>query len=197
MLRPITLTSLRIQLRPLTREDVPALCKVGLDPDLWSTTTFTVTNEAEMAAYVETPLMQQAEGTALPFAIVERATGEVIGTSRYYRYDERNRNVEIGYTWFARQYHGTGRNFEAKFLMLAHAFEQLELIRVELRANEPNTRSRRAMEKIGAKFEGIQRNGALSPARGRINFAVYSITVEEWPDVKAHLLGLMKEAMGR
>ena len=195
MLRPVTLTSHRLQLRPLTRQDIPALCKVGLDPDLWQTTTFTVSSEEEMAAYVDRALQWQAEGTCLPFAIVERATAEVVGTSRFCRYDAGNRNTEIGYTWFARRLHGSGVNFEAKFLMLAHAFERLELIRVELRAYEPNLRSRRAIEKIGATFEGIRRNSVLSPARGHANHAVFSIIVEEWPDVKEHLLGCIKQSL--
>src|SRR5438874_11597409 len=107
----------------------------------------------EMRAYIETALSEQAAGTALPFATIERASGRAIGSTRYGNIDRSNRRVEIGWTWIARPWQRTAVNTEAKYLMLRHAFETLGCIRVELKTDSLNERSRKAILRLGAQEE--------------------------------------------
>ena len=140
-----------------------------------------------MAAYVETALKEQERGVALPFAIVEKATGRAIGSTRYGNIERTHHRVEIGWTWVARQWQRTAVNTEAKYLLLRHAFETLGCMRVELKTDSLNERSRAAILRIGAKEEGIFRNHMIT-ASGRIRHTVYFSVVEsEWPVVKARL----------
>ena len=140
-----------------------------------------------MRAYIETALAAQAAGTALPFATVEKAAGRAIGSTRYMAIDCTNRRVEIGSTWLGRTWQRTAANTEAKYLMLRHAFETWRCIRVELKTDSLNARSRQAILRLGAKEEGTFRNHMIT-ASGRIRHTVYfSIIDAEWPAVKAAL----------
>ena len=140
-----------------------------------------------MREYIAAALRTQAEGSALPFATVERATGKAIGSTRYMNIDRANRHVEIGSTWLGLAWQRTAANTEAKFLMLRHAFETLGCLRVELKTDSLNERSRNAILRIGAKEEGTFRNHMITHT-GRIRHTVYfSIIDSEWPEVKARL----------
>lgn len=186
-LRPLTLEGTRIRLEPLKPEHLDPLCEAGLDAALWEWTLSQVRNRDEMCAYVETALRSQAEGLALPFVIVDRASERVIGSTRYGNVDSANRRVEIGWTWIAPAWHRTPVNTEAKYLLLRHAFEVLECLRVELKTDALNERSRRAISRIGAKEEGILRKHGVT-AGGRVRDTVYfSILDDEWPAVRAGL----------
>ena len=128
-----------------------------------------------------------AEGSALPFATVEQATGLAVGSTRYMNIDKPNRHVEIGSTWIAGAWERTPVNTEAKYLMLQHAFETVGCLRVELKTDSLNERSRNAILRIGAKQEGIFRNHMIT-SNGRIRHTVYfSVIDSEWPAVKAEL----------
>lgn len=141
----------------------------------------------EMRAYIETALDEQAHGVSLPFAIVEKASGRAVGSTRYGNIDRAHRRVEIGWTWVARLWQHTSVNTESKYLLLRHAFETLRCIRVELKTDSLNERSRAAILRIGAREEGVFRNHMIT-ASGRIRHSVYfSITDAEWPSVKAQL----------
>jgi len=145
----------------------------------------------EMAAYIETALQEQERGVSLPFALIEKATGRAIGSTRYGNIDCTYRRVEIGWTWVAREWQRTAVNTEAKYLLLRHAFETLGCIRVELKTDSLNERSRAAILRIGAQEEGIFRNHMIT-ANGRIRHTVYfSIVDSEWPAVKARLESLL------
>jgi len=189
IVQPVTLEGKCIRLEPLSLAHHAALCHVGLDQDVWRWIIAPVRTPEEMRAYIETALAEQAAGTALPFATIERASGRAIGSTRYGNIDRSNRRVEIGWTWIARPWQRTAVNTEAKYLMLRHAFETLGCIRVELKTDSLNERSRKAILRIGAQEEGTFRNHMIT-ASGRIRHTVYySIIDSEWPAVKASLEG--------
>jgi RimJ/RimL family protein N-acetyltransferase len=140
-----------------------------------------------MRTYVEAALREQAAGVSLPFATIDLASGRVIGSTRYGNIDRANRRVEIGWTWVAPPWQRTPVNTEAKYLMLGHAFETLGCMRVELKTDSLNERSRAAILRIGAQQEGIFRNHMVTES-GRIRHSVYfSLIDSEWPAVKARL----------
>jgi RimJ/RimL family protein N-acetyltransferase len=186
-IEPVTLTGKHVRLEPLSLAHHPALCEIGFDPELWRWTIAQVLTPDQMRAYMETALQWQADGTAIPFATVDLASARVVGSTRFMTIDRPNRHVEIGSTWIAAPWQRTAVNTEAKYLMLRHAFEQWACIRVELKTDSLNQKSRNAIARLGAKEEGIFRNHMICWG-GRIRHSAwYSITSEEWPAVKAGL----------
>ena len=186
-IRPVTLTGQHIRLQPLSLDHLDALTDVGLHPDLWRWTVSQVCSRDQMREYIESALRQQTEGSALPFATIDLATGPAVGSTRYMNIDQPNRRVEIGSTWVSHKWQRTPVNTEAKYLMLRHAFEDLGCIRVELKTDSLNEKSRAAILRIGAREEGIFRNHMICWG-GRIRHSAwYSIIDSEWPDVKAKL----------
>jgi len=178
-----------VRLEPLSLAHQDRLCAVGLDAELWRWAQTSLVTPADMRAYIETALAWQAQGTALPFAILARATGQVVGSTRYANIERADRRLEIGWTWIARAAQRTPVNTEAKYLLLRHAFEVLECIRVEFKTDVLNERSRAALLRIGAKQEGVLRSHMIT-ASGRVRDSVYfSIVAAEWPAVKAGLEG--------
>lgn len=189
---PVTLRGRVVRLEPMTDDHVPALCRVGLDPDLWRWIPTAVTTPEEMSAYVAAALDEQRRGLALPFVIFDQARGEVIGSTRYANVEPLDRRLEIGWTWLASAHQRTGANTEAKLLLLTHAFERLGAIRVELKTDALNDRSRRAILRLGAIEEGTLRKHKLT-ASGRVRDTVYfSIVDTEWPAVKERLGRLLR-----
>ncbi len=186
-MQPVTLEGDVVRLEPLARGHVPAVLRAGADPELWRLTTSRIASEADASAYVEAALDARDAGTALPFATVLRASGEAIGSTRFANFDAANRRVEIGWTWIAPAWQRTAVNTEAKYLMLRHAFETLGLIRVELKTDLLNTRSQRAMERIGATREGVLRSHMIVHDERVRDTVYYSIIAPEWPRVKAAL----------
>jgi RimJ/RimL family protein N-acetyltransferase len=184
---PVTLEGRHARLEPLAKAHLAGLAEVGLDEELWRWIPTAVRTKEQMAAYIETALEEQQRGVSLPFAIVEKATGRAIGSTRYGNIDRVHHRVEIGWTWVAREWQRTAINTEAKYLLLKHAFESLGCMRVELKTDSLNEKSRAAILRIGAKEEGIFRNHMIT-ASGRIRHsAYYSIIDLEWPGVKARL----------
>jgi N-acetyltransferase len=186
-LEPVTLEGRLVRLEPLRRDHHAALCAAGLDPELWRWTAGHVDTAEEMRAYIERALARQAEGSVLPFATLERASGGIIGSTRFAHFEPEDRRVEIGWTWIARRWQRTGINVEAKYLMLRHAFETLRLNRVELMTDVLNASSRKAILGIGATQEGLLRRHMVT-SRGRIrDTLIFSIVADEWPSVRARL----------
>jgi RimJ/RimL family protein N-acetyltransferase len=184
-LEPVTLEGRHVRLVPMAREHLPALWEVARDPELWRWTMNTVRTEADLADYVDAALRQQAAGTGLPFVTTEAATGRVIGSTRFAGVE--HPRVEIGWTWIGRPWQRSAVNTEAKLLMLRHAFETLGCLRVELKTDVLNERSRRAMLRLGAREEGIFRKHAVIQT-GRVrDTAWYAIVDDEWPAVRARL----------
>lgn len=184
---PIVLEGRHVRLEPLREDHLAGLAAVGLDEELWRWIPTPVRTVDEMAAYIATALREQAQGVSLPFALVERKTGRPVGSTRYGNIDCTHHRVEIGWTWVARDWQRTAINTETKYLLLKHAFETLGCMRVELKTDSLNERSRAAILRIGAQQEGIFRNHMIT-ASGRIRHTVYfSILDSEWPAVKARL----------
>lgn len=131
-------------------------------------------------------------GTALPFVIIDLATGRLVGTTRFHSIVPDHKRLEIGFTWIAVPWQRTAVNTEAKYLMLRHAFETMGFIRVEFRADAENDQSRRALVRIGAREEGVLRRYRISARRGIRDLAVYSIVDSEWPQVRNRLETLLE-----
>jgi N-acetyltransferase len=187
IVEPVTLEGAFVRLEPLSESHHAALCEVGLDPELWKITVERVVDAAGMLTYIRRALESQSKGAALPFAIIEKRTGRVAGSTRFMNINGKNRRLEIGSTWLARPWQRTSLNTEAKFLMLRHAFETLKCARVEFKTDVINERSRQAILRIGAKEEGILRRHTAT-WDGRMRDSVYfSILDSEWPRVKADL----------
>ncbi len=186
-LEPVTLEGRLVRLEPLRRDHHEALCAVGLDPGIWRWTAGHVDDAEGMRAYIDRALQRQAEGTVLPFATVERASGRIVGATRFAHFEPEDRRVEIGWTWIARPWQRTGINVEAKYLMLRHAFEAFRLNRVELLTDVLNAASRMAIRGIGATEEGTLRRHMVT-SRGRVrDTVVFSVVADEWPEVRARL----------
>jgi len=191
MVTPVTLEGRQVRLEPLAKAHLAGLAQVGLDEELWRWIPTPVKTAEEMAGYMETALQEQERGVALPFAILEKATGRAIGSTRYGNIDRTHHRVEIGWTWVAREWQRTAMNTEAKYLLLKHAFETLGCMRVELKTDSLNERSRAAILRLGAREEGIFRNHMIT-ASGRIRHTVYfSIIDSEWPAVKVRLEAIL------
>jgi RimJ/RimL family protein N-acetyltransferase len=186
-LRPIVLEGDFVRLEPMTLEHHAGLSAVGLDPEIWRFTLVVVQTPEEMRGYMDAALELQRGGTTLPFVTIERSSGQIVGSTRFGNYDPANRRIEIGWTWIAPRWQRTAINTEAKYLMLSHAFEKLHCVRVELKTDVLNTRSREAMLRIGAKEEGVLRKHSLV-WDGRYRDSIYySILDDEWATVKQEL----------
>ena len=188
---PVVLEGGDVRLEPLREDHLEGLAAVGLDEELWRWIPTPVRTGEEMAAYIANALREQRQGVSLPFALVERQTGRPIGSTRYGSIERTHHRVEIGWTWVAREWQRTAINTEAKYMLLKHAFEALHCIRVELKTDSLNERSRKAILRIGAREEGVFRNHMIT-ASGRIRHTVYySVVDSEWPSVKARLEAML------
>ncbi|MBB4041894.1 RimJ/RimL family protein N-acetyltransferase [Microvirga flocculans] len=193
-IEPVTLSTDRLTLRPLSLADVPALGEAASDGELWEKKTTTVPRPEGFEAYVSKALELQEAGLALPFATIVRDGDRVVGSTRYMNIDAANHRVEIGTTWIAKSWQRTFVNTHAKFLMLRHAFEVLGCIAVEIRTHSRNDQSRAAIERLGARLDGILRQHMIMPDGHVRDTAVYSILRDEWPAVKAGLERRMESA---
>jgi RimJ/RimL family protein N-acetyltransferase len=153
-----------------------------MEASLWELTTVRVRNREEMAGYIEAA----QGGGQLAFAVVDRASGRVAGSTRYMNYEPGHRRVEIGSTWYGLEFQRTAVNTECKYLLLRHGFEELGMNRVEMKTDMRNERSQRAMERIGATREGVLRRHMVVPGHVR-DTVYYSVIAEEWAGVKARL----------
>jgi N-acetyltransferase len=186
-IRPVTLQGDHVRLEPLTPGHHAALCEVCLDENLWRRMPRRVRDPEQMREYIASALREQEQGLSLPFATVEVASGRVVGSTRFMNIAMPHRRVEIGSTFIARPWQRTAVNTEAKYLMLGHAFEALGCLRVELKTDSLNERSRAAILRLGATEEGTFRNHMVLDD-GRVRHTVYySIIDSEWPDVRARL----------
>ncbi len=186
--RPVTLTGKYVRLEPLSEAHVPALAQIGCDDRIWALMLYGwIRSEADMRRWVRDLLERQAQGTDVPFAVVHLASGRVAGATRYMEIRPPHRGLEIGGTWYGLEFQRTVVNTEAKYLLLKHAFEELGAIRVQFKADVRNERSWRAIERLGAKREGVLRNHYILPDGTIRDSVYYSILDREWPEVKANL----------
>ncbi len=184
---PVTLEGQHTRLEPLSLAHHEALIAAAGDGELWNSIVTIVPTRDTMAEYIEAALIGQAKGSELPFVIIQKVTNRIVGTTRFYYIQPQQRNASIGYTWMATSAQRTAVNTEAKLLLLTHAFEHWNCVRVEFVTDVLNQQSRAAIIRLGAKQEGILRNHLIMP-NGRIRDSVcFSIIAEEWPEVKAGL----------
>ena len=186
-IKPLTLEGKSVRLAPLKLEHLPELYGAASDESLWLWTANIIKSREDMLRYVETALGEAARKVSVPFVTIEKFSGVIIGSTRFGNIDQKNRRAEIGWTWINPKWQRTAINTEAKLLMLTHAFEVWRCVRVELKTDVLNEKSRNAILRIGAKEEGIFRRHQITDA-GRFRDTVYfSIIDTEWETVKAAL----------
>ena len=184
---PITLIGRHAALEPLAYEQQDALSAAVRDGELWKLWYTAVPSPEGMRAEIERRLGLQKAGSMLPFAVLSRSSGKIVGMTTYMNIDANNRRVEIGSTWYARSAQRTPLNTECKLMLLTHAFETLNCIAVEFRTGFFNHASRRAIERLGAKQDGILRSHQHYADGSLRDTVVFSIVAHEWPAVKRHL----------
>jgi RimJ/RimL family protein N-acetyltransferase len=184
---PVTLAGQRVVLEPLRAGHADDLVAAATDGELWKLWYTSVAAPDRMGADIERRLASQRAGSMLPFAVIHPLTGKAVGMTTYMNIDAVHRRVEIGSTWYAKSVQRTGLNTEAKLLLLGHAFETLDCIAVEFRTGFFNFASRRAIERLGAKQDGILRSHQRYADGSLRDTVVFSIVAHEWPAVKRHL----------
>lgn len=189
---PITLIGKHIRLEPMTEAHIPDLAAVGNDPSLWRYNPHgQPTTESAMRDWALRALRYRDQGIEQPFVVIHLASGKTAGATRYMDIRPAHRGLEIGSTWYGIAFQRTAVNTEAKYLLLRHAFEQLDCIRVQLKADSRNERSLKAIERIGAVREGLLRNHIIMPDGVYRHSVYFSILNTEWPAVKIHLEELL------
>jgi RimJ/RimL family protein N-acetyltransferase len=185
-LRPVELIGRHARLVPLAREHGAALAEAVRDGELWKLWYTSIAPPEAMGAEIERRLGLQRSGAMLPFT-VQDADGRVVGMTTYMNVDAVHRRVEIGSTWYAARVQRSALNTECKLMLLAHAFDTLACIAVEFRTHFFNQQSRRGIERLGARLDGVLRSHQRMPDGSLRDTCVYSITAGEWPTVRAHL----------
>lgn len=190
--QPVTLEGKRAVLVSLSEKYFEALIALAADKTIWTHLPADRSDKDVMLTELKSALLKRLSGEQYPFVVIDKNTDNVIGSTRFMDMHPEHKKLEIGYTWYTPGYWGSGYNTEVKLLMLTYCFEVLNTIRVQLVTKEQNLRSRAAIQKIGATFEGILRNERLTDSGPR-NTAVYSIINTEWPKVKAMLTDTVNE----
>ena len=185
-LEPVTLSGPHARLEPLSHDHIGGLTEAVKDGELWKLWYTSIPSPADMRKEIDRRLALQAAGSMLPFTVFD-AGGQIAGMSTYMNVDAANRRVEIGSTWYAKRVQRSALNTQCKLLLLNHAFEKLDCIAVEFRTHFFNHQSRRGIERLGAKLDGILRNHQIAANGTLRDTVVYSIVAAEWPTVKAHL----------
>lgn len=187
---PVTLEGQAVRLAPLEMSHAPALAAV-LEPALFEHFNVVLSTLGDVEAYIAETLAAAERGVERPFVILEKETGTPVGSTRYLDIQRKHRTLEIGSTWLARRVWRSRVNTECKYLLLRHAFEDLKVMRVQLKTDRRNARSRAAIERIGGRFEGILRHHML--VRGGVvrDTAFYGFIDSEWPEAKARLEAML------
>jgi RimJ/RimL family protein N-acetyltransferase len=190
-IEPVTLKGEHATLEPLDAGHEPALRAAAADGDLWRLWYTSVAPPDQIGDYIARALDMRERLGAMPFVVRQNATGDIVGCTRYFNVDAASRRLEIGHTWYSKRVQRTAINTECKLLLLTHAFEVLRCIAVEFRTHWFNQASRVAIERLGAKQDGVLRNHQLLPDGSKRDTVVYSIIDGEWPAVRRHLKFLL------
>lgn len=184
----IVLKGNTLELHPLQAEHAAQLVQAARDGELWNMKVTVIPGPDTVEAYMAKALEGRQAGTVMPFAVVQRETGRVVGSTRFWKIDRSNRKLEIGHTWLSQSVQRSGLNTEMKYLLLSYAFETMNCVRVQFTTDELNEKSRAAILRIGATQEGIVRHERIMPDGRKRNSVRFSIIDTEWPQVKAMLL---------
>ena len=188
----VTLQGKYVRLEPLSEAHIPGLTQIGVGQDFWHFMLYGDMNtENNMRGWVLDIMEREKKGADLPFAVIHLESGRVAGATRFLNIAPKDRGLEVGGTWYGTDFQRTAVNTECKYLLLSHAFETLKAIRVQIKTDSRNERSQHAIERLGAKWEGVLRNHMILPD-GYIRHSVfYSIIDSEWGDVKKNLEGML------
>ena len=192
--QPVTLSGRGVELTPLTLAHEPGLRAAAADGELWKLRVTSVPTPESTRAYIEQALAAREAGDRLAFAVIEQATGKVLGCTSYHDVLPAVKRVEIGWTWYAQSMQRSHVNTTCKLLMLTHAFETLQCHVVGWRTDNFNFASQRAIERLGARRDGVIRGHALRRDGTIRDTVMYSLRAGEWPEVKAQLLYLLDKA---
>lgn len=185
--QPLHLEGTHVSLEPLEQAQIADIRKAAADGELWKLFFTSVPAPEQTQQWLDTALAMQAQQKAIPFVVREKSENKIVGSTRFCNIDHQHQRLEIGYTWYSQSAQRSGINTECKLLMLTHAFEVLNCIAVEFRTDWFNRRSQAAIERLGAKRDGVLRNHMILPD-GRIrDTVVYSILQSEWPGLKKNL----------
>ena len=186
-IEPVTLQGSHVRIEPLAEEHLDDLLAASADGELWKLWYTSVPDPASTKAWIAATLKQRADSGAMPFVIRRVEDARVVGATRYFNVAAEHRRFEIGHTFYCRSVQRTAVNTESKLLLLTHAFETLRCLGVELRTHFMNHASRRAIERLGARLDGVLRSHQVMPDGSLRDTCVYSIIDHEWPAVRNHL----------
>lgn len=189
---PVRLEGERVKLMPLERAHFEELLRAGANEKIWEFMSINGADKDRLQKHLESAVLKRGTGEQYPFTVFDTRSGAIIGSTMFHNIFPEYRKLEIGWTWYDPAYWRTGYNRECKLLLLTHCFETLKAIRVQLLTDEKNTRSRNAIEGIGARLEGIHRNERIRANGTYRNSAMYSIVDSEWNDVKRSLSERLK-----
>lgn len=176
-----------VQLRELTIADVDALCDVAFYPEIWSYLSSTLQSRQDVVQFIEKAVTMKEKGSEYPFVIIEKRTNKIVGSTRYMEIDLVHQRLEIGTTWLTPSVWRTAINTNCKLLLLTHCFEVIGLKRVQIKTDAENERSRQAITRIGATFEGILRQHMTRKDGTTRDTAMFSVIATDWPNVKQQL----------
>jgi RimJ/RimL family protein N-acetyltransferase len=188
---PLILQGKKVILAPLQEEHFAALIEAAQDKRIWEYFPYDWHQKKNLSEVFKEAVDQREKGLQYPFAVIDKKTRKIVGSTRYLRLSQEFRTLEIGWTWYVPEYWQTGYNRECKLLLLTHCFEEMKAIRVQFATLDTNLRSRKAIEGIGAKYERLNRN-VITWAGKKRNAVVYSIIDDEWPEAKKMLSGHSK-----
>lgn len=191
---PVTLELNGIKLEPMGMQHKDDLHQVACDGELWNIRVTSVPSKDETEGYIASALEGQKLGHMLPFVVRNLETGKLIGTTRYHDIVPSVARLEIGYTWYAASYQRTRVNTTCKLMLLRHAFDVLGAQVVGWRTDNFNFRSQRAIERLGAKLDGVIRHHALRRDGSVRDTYMYSVSAGEWPEIEKHLVDMLKRA---
>lgn len=187
-LKPVSLSGQHVELVPLQQQHHDGLVQAAMDGELWRLWYTFIPEPRAMMSEIDRRLALQDAGLMLPFTVIDRPSGQVVGMTTYMNIDADLPRLEVGSTWYAARVQRTPLNTEAKLLLLTHAFEHLSCLAVEFRTHFMNQQSRRAIERLGARLDGILRQHQRMRDGSLRDTCVYSIIASEWPAVRAGLL---------
>jgi RimJ/RimL family protein N-acetyltransferase len=188
---PVLLEGQRVRLMPLDNSHFAELVKVGSDPEIWQNMLIRGYDNDVLLTQLKSAVLKRASGEMYPFTIIDKVSNKIIGSTSLMNLFPEHMKLEIGWTWYDPEYWGTGYNTECKLLLLNYCFEKLKVVRVQFQTSEQNVRSRAAIQKIGGKQEGILRKERRKPDGSYRNTVMFSITDDEWAEVKMRLVGLI------
>jgi len=191
----IALENSIVKLKPLELNDLSGILEAASYPEIWSHMSTTIEKMVDVNNFVENASLMRRNKTEFPFVIVDKKTGEIIGSTRFMDIDDTHQRVEIGTTWLTPAYWRTAINTNCKYLLLQYCFETLHLQRVQIKTDHENSQSQKAIERIGATKEGVLRNHMIRKDGTTRHTVMYSITLEEWPQVKIHLNQLLGKSI--